>query len=134
MSKIGNLRHRIQLQTYTEMQDSYAGTLKTWTTLMTMFAEIVSVKGYVTFQTQQIEEKTTHRITIRDPRPELIVTSELWILMESRRFRIRNVQNLFEKNRFLVLTCEEVFHAQQPFIVNSSTVGQPLEMDLPLEN
>jgi len=129
--KISRLRHRVELQRYNEVQDSGHGTIKTWTTFDTVFAMIESVKGYVTFQTQQIEEKITHKITIRY---HDYVTSENWILMNSRRFRIRNVENLLEKNRFLVLLCEEVFHARDYFRVGVNAVGDALEFDLPPEN
>ena len=129
--KIANLRHRIQLQTYKEVQDADNGTIKTWTTVSTVSAEIVAVKGYVTFQTQQIGEAVTHKIMIRY---QTLVTTENWILMESRRFRIRNVVNLAEKNRFLVLLCEEVFHAEQPFETGFSKTGDALKQDLPAEN
>lgn len=131
--KIGNLRHRVELQTYKEAQDAYHGTYTTWTTIRTLSAAIESVKGYITFDTQQINETITHKIMIRF-QPDLVITSENWLLMNSRRFRIRNVQNLFEKERFLVLLCEEVFHAQQPFETGLSHTGDPLIQDLPADN
>jgi SPP1 family predicted phage head-tail adaptor len=131
MTNIANLRHRVQIQKYTETQDNQSGTVKTWTTLMTVFAEVKSVTGYVTFNSQQIEEKITHTIRIRW---QSGITSENWLLMNSRRFRIRNVQNLFEKNRFLILMCEEVFYASTSFEVNDNSIGDPLVSSLPAEN
>jgi SPP1 family predicted phage head-tail adaptor len=129
--KISRLRHRIQLQKYAEIQDNNTGTIKTWTTFATVFADIEPVKGYVTFDTQQIDETVTHKITIRF---YPAITSENWILMNSRRFRIRNVVNMLEKNRFMVLLCEEVFHASEPFLVSANAIGDALVEDLPEEN
>lgn len=131
MTNIARLRHRMQLQTYSEIQDDTHKTLKTWTTLSTVFAEIVPVKGYTTFNTQQIEQTITHKITIRY---QDFITSELWLLMNSRRFRIRNIRNILERNRFLEMLCEEVFFASDDFTVDSDAVEQPLRQELPAED
>lgn len=131
MSNIGRMRHRMQIQRYSEVQDNSHGTTKTWTTISTVFAEMVAVKGYTTFDTQQINEAVTHKITIRY---QPYITSELWLLMNSRRFRIRNVRNLSERNRFLELLCEEVFHAFDNFTVDVDAVEQPLRQDVPEED
>ncbi len=128
MTNIANLRHRVEVQTYTERQCGDSATLKTWNTIMTVFAEIISVKGYITFDTQQINEAITHKVTIRY---QSGITSENWLLMNSRRFRIRNIQNLVEKNRFLVLLCEEVFRSTDPFLISESAIGDSLQDDLP---
>ena len=63
--RIGDLRHRIQLQRYTEKEDSGHGTIKTWETIATVYANIIPVNGLVTFDTQQIDKKITHKIIIR---------------------------------------------------------------------
>lgn len=131
MSNIGRLRHRVQIQSYSEVQDSTHGTIKTWTTLYTVFAEIVPVKGYTTFDTQQINEAVTHKITIRW---QPYITSELWLLKDSRRFRIRNIRNLLERNRFLEMLCEEVFYGLDEFVVDTDAVEQPLSQELPPED
>lgn len=131
MSNIGRLRHRVQIQSYSEVQDSAHGTIKTWTTLYTVFAEIIPVKGYTTFDTQQINEAVTHKITIRW---QPYITSELWLLKDSRRFRIRNIRNLLETNRFLEMLCEEVFYGLDEFAVGADAVEQPLSQELPPED
>lgn len=128
--KIARLRHRIEIQTYTETQDDTISTIKTWNTIMTVWAEIQSVSGYVTYLTQQIDEKVTHKFIIRY---QPYITSENWILMDSRRFRIRSVTNYLEKNRFLELACEEVFLAQEYFQAGVNKVAEPLEQNLPNE-
>lgn len=109
MMDVGSLRDRIQLQTYTEVQDpATSGTLKTWTTIATLWANLSAVTGYVTFQTQQISEKVTHKIILRYYSG---MSSEYWVLFNNRRFRIRNVMNIDERNIAMQLLCEEVFQA-----------------------
>jgi len=128
MSSIGVLRNRISIQSYKEVQDSTFQNNPVWTTLQTVWAKIETPKGRSYFNGQQTDEKITHRITIRY-QPN--ITSELWLLMESRRFRIRMVKILNERNRFLIMDCEEVFIAQTPFTSDQSTVESPIEQNLP---
>lgn len=123
---IGDLRHRIKLQRYTETIKSMHGTNKYWETFATVFAEIIPVSGYVTFDTQQIEKKVTHKIRIRNY-PNL--NSEHWILFGARRFRIRNVSKELEQNKFMILLCEEIETLRDYFEVGVDQVGEPLVQD-----
>jgi SPP1 family predicted phage head-tail adaptor len=125
--KIGRLRHVIALQDYSEIQDSMNGTIRKWVTTQQVFAEIIPKKGYINFMNQQLETATTHEITIRY---QPYITSEKWIQFQNRRFRIRNVTNLLEKNRFLILKCEEVFYAEEYFEVGQASVGDPLTTEI----
>lgn len=131
--RIGELRDRIQIQTYKEVPDGAAGTIRTWNTVITVFAKVEAVKGNVTFLSQQIDQKYTHKIKIRW-QPHGAVTSENWVLMNSRRFRIRNVQNPDERPLFLILLCEEVFYGMTPFETGISAAGDPLEQSLSSDN
>lgn len=121
--EIGKLRHRVQIQSYSETQDATHRTYKTWTTVLTVWADIEPVKGLVTFDTKQIGEGVTHKITMRY---QEYVTTERWIYFESRRFRIRAVRNLQERNRFLELLCEEDSLALDNFETDIDRVGNPL--------
>ncbi len=121
--EIGKLRQRVQIQTYSEIQDATFKTLKTFTTIATVFAEIKPVKGYVTFDTKQIDQTVTHKVTIRY---QPYITSENWLYMNSRRFRIRSVRNIDERNRYLELLCEEDSLAFDNFEVNDEAAGDPL--------
>jgi SPP1 family predicted phage head-tail adaptor len=121
---IGSLRLRVQIQTYTEAQDNTHRTIKTWTTVKTVWADIQPVKGLVTFDTKQIGEGVTHKITVRY-QPN--INTEHWLYMNSRRFRIRSVRNLQERNRYLELLCEEDSLAIHNFTVNEDAVENPLQ-------
>lgn len=127
--KIARLRHPVILQKYFETQDSTVGTVKKWQAIQSVFAEIQQVKGYVTFNSQQIEQAITHHITIRF---QPFITTENWIQFNTRRFRIRSVENLLEANRFLLLKCEEVFIATESFAVGQGSVGDSLNQEITL--
>lgn len=122
---IGNLRSRVKIQTFEEeQQENTAKTLKTWTTIKTVWANVAPVKGYVTFDTKQIGEGgVTHKIIIRY---QPFITTEHWILLESRRYRIRSVRDIEERKRYLELLCEVEFLATQSFEVDVNTVDNPL--------
>jgi SPP1 family predicted phage head-tail adaptor len=121
--EIGKLRHRVQIQSYSEMQDSTHKTLKTWATTHTVWADINPVKGLVTFDTKQIGEGVTHKIIIRY---QPYITSENWVYFNSRRFRIRLVLNIQERNRFLELLCEEDSFAFSHFEADENAAGDSL--------
>lgn len=123
MTKIAKLRHRVQIESFTETEGSGYTTNKVFTPIMTVFAECMPVSGYVTFMAQQIGQNITHKFMMRW---QPYVTSENWILMDGRRFRIRSVKNYLEKNRFLELMCEEMFFAYDEFRVSENAVGDPL--------
>lgn len=132
MSNIGRMRHRISLQSYSEMQDSTFQTVPTWTTITTFWGEVVATKGRVYFNGQQTDEVITHKITMRYQNSNVPITTELWLLFRNRRFRIRRVKDILERNRFLELMCEEVFLAQSNFTSGSGTANEPLNQ--PIEN
>jgi SPP1 family predicted phage head-tail adaptor len=120
---VGKLRHRMDLQYYTETQDATYRTLKRWITVARIWGEIEPVKGLVTFDTKQMNETVTHKITIRYRES---ITTENWLYMDSRRFRVRFVRNLKETNRYLELLCEEDGYAMQNFETEISTVEEPI--------
>ncbi len=104
----GALRHAIIIQS---LADTPTGTTTgsdittTYTNLYTLRARIEALKGTVYFDTKQIGEGITHKITIR--KYSSAITTEHWILWDSRRFRIRAVRDLFERKRWTEFLCEE---------------------------
>lgn len=130
MSNIGRLRHRVTIQKYSEVQDESFQTIPVWTNVTTAWAQIEAVKGRVYFYGQQVDETITHKILIRYQSSNINITSELWLLFHNRRFRIRAVKNLLERNRFIELACEEVFLAQSDFASGSGTANEPLNQPI----
>lgn len=123
--RIGALRHRIDIQQYTEVPFGLAETSKTWTTLTTRWGNVEPLKGLVYFDTQQIGKGVTHMITIRYDK-QLAVTTENWILFRGVRYRIRSVRNPLENRRYLEMLCEVEFQAIDNFEVSADTVSDPL--------
>lgn len=103
--KTGHLRHRIALQTYAEAPTGSYDTSKTWTTIASFWGIVEPVKGLVYFDTKQIGEGVTHKITVRY-NPAYPISTEHWLLYDGRRYRVRSVVNTLERDRFLELLCE----------------------------
>lgn len=124
MIDVGQLKHRMQLTSYSEIQDDTHKTMKSWPLISYVWAYIEAVKGLTQFDTKQIGEGVSHKITIRY---RANVTSENWLYMKSRLFRIRHVRNLEERNILLELLCEEDFTLVDSFLVSQNRVGDPLK-------
>lgn len=112
MISIGELRKRVAIQTYTETESGTYKTSKVWVTVVTVFGQLSPVSGLTAIDTMQIGQKVTHKVYIRFY-PN--VTSENWLLIEGRRFRIRTVINIEELNQFLELLVEEAFPSSHNF-------------------
>lgn len=103
---IGQLRHRITIQDLVSDPDASVSVDETYQDVATIWAKVQTLAGVERFDNRQNAFSPTHRFTIRYF-PGL--TSEQWISYDGRRFRIRSVQNFLERNRFLILECEEAF-------------------------
>lgn len=122
---IGNLRHRIAIQTYTEIPLGTSEVQKSWSTIDNCWANIEALQGLTYFDTQQIGKGITHKITIRY-NPQINVTAENWVFYMGKRFRIRFVKNIDERRRYLELLCEVEQLAIDNFEVGDEAVGDPL--------
>lgn len=109
---IGLLKHNVAIQTYTEGELSAYKTNKTWTSIAIVKGKLETVNGLITMDTMQINQKITHKVYIRYY-PNL--TTEHWLLINLRRFRIRSIINKWELNKLLELFCEEVFPESKTF-------------------
>lgn len=121
---IGNLRHRIRIlrKQEIETEDGFT-TMTTYPIVATVWANIESVKGLVRFDTKQVGEEITHKITIRN---YPLVTSENWLQYINRKFNIRFVRDADERKQYLELLCQEVFMDDSEFIVGENVAGDPL--------
>ena len=105
----GKLRHRIEIQDYTETQDLVTGAVtKTWGTIATVWASIepLSVKEFIAAQSEQ--SKVSLRVTIRY-RSDMQPNMRLYHTATGRTFEIEGV--LADKNsglEYLTLPCSEL--------------------------
>ena len=63
--RAGRLRHRVNLQQQTQVQDQYGGFTTTWTTVDTVWGAIEALRGKEFFEVGQTNSEVTARVVIR---------------------------------------------------------------------
>ena len=101
---IGMLRHQVALQKPTNTTDAGGGATKSYTTLATLWASIKPVSGSEKYRQGQVQETATHQITVRFRSD---IGTNYRIVYESRNFNIKHIRNIDERDRYLLLICNE---------------------------
>lgn len=101
---IGHLRHKVELQSPSHATDAGGGAVKTWTTLAHLWAKITPVSNNESVRQGKVQESITHNVTVRFRSD---IGTNYRLLYESRAFNIRGIRNIDERDRFLLLICEE---------------------------
>lgn len=101
----GQLRHRIELQSYTDQPDGAGGFVRSWLTIAQIFASVepVSTSRQIIAGTPQMSGIYQIIIRYRDD-----VQMDQRFVLEGRLFRIRSVMDIDTSKRFLSCRCEEV--------------------------
>ncbi len=100
-----DLRHRMTVQTLSQVGDGQGGFTETWTDGATLSAKIEPSKGWERFQAQQVATPVTHTITTRY-RTDL--TTQHRLKLGSRVFRIKELLNVEERNQWLRIKAIEL--------------------------
>lgn len=104
---IGNLRHRITFQEESLITDAGGGQALSWANISTdptVWAEIRPLRGSEALRAEQLEDKVTHKITVR---ARTDITAAMRITFGSRAFNIRSIRNLEERDKFTEIMVEE---------------------------
>ena len=100
----GELRHRVTIQWPTKAADEAGGFSTTWADLATVWAAIEPLSGRERFHAQSQNMSVSHRVRMRFLAG---VTAEHRVIFGGRFFNVRSVINQGERNRWLILDCEE---------------------------
>lgn len=98
------MRHRVTIQSVSQASDSQGGYTDTWTDGDTVFASIEPIKAWEKMQAQQMQVPVTHKITMRY-RSDVTAASRL--KFGTRIFWVKEVINVEERNRFLIIKAQE---------------------------
>jgi SPP1 family predicted phage head-tail adaptor len=107
--QIGLYRQRISLQAQVETKDSYGQPVKSWQTIQSFAAEVRFLRGQELINVAQKWATATHIISCRwqgasfDPQ----ATMRVMLGKDGRIFNVLNFQNVEERNRQCIFTCEE---------------------------
>jgi len=103
MSKIGQMRHLVTIQSTSNSADGGGGYTQSWSTVEAVYAAIKPASGRESYRQGQIQDDTTHEITIR----HRAMNANYRISFDSRLFNIKSIKNIDERNRYMVLSCTE---------------------------
>ncbi len=106
--KAGELRHRVKIQKLDEAQGGTGEILKgdaDWTDFAEVWAAIEPLQGRELFIAQQISAEVNSRVKFRFLKG---VVPRMRILFGTRKFDIKAVINLLERNREMQALCKEL--------------------------
>ena len=99
------LNKRVTIEQATQVKGASGGLTETWATVATVWAAVRNYSGNERRATtnggQVAEARTEFRIHYRAD-----VSAEMRILYNGAIYNIRHVNNLFESNRWVILTCD----------------------------
>lgn len=103
-SRVGDMRHRVTLQSRTLSRDDRGGATPTYADLATVWAAVEPVAGKEAWQAQQAQSNVTHVVTIR---AYAGLTPRHRVKFGSRLLNIDSIANLEERGRYMELQCVE---------------------------
>lgn len=101
---LGALRNRVTLQEESRAIDTGGGYTLTWSDVVTVWARVEPLAGGERLRAMQLEDKISHRVTIRH---RTGVSAGMRLLHENRAFNIRSVIDPDERKHWLELMCDE---------------------------
>lgn len=101
----GKYRHRVEIQAPAKSYDSEGQQLTTWTTVATVWAEIIPLTGREYFQAKAVNAEITHRVVMRYRRG----MKTTWrLLYGARALEIISIADAEENHVESELLCREV--------------------------
>lgn len=101
--RIGELRHRVQIQRATETRQSNGGVTQSWATTATVWAAIEPITGREGWISEQVRSVATHKVTMR----YTAITTAERLLFGTRVFSITAAVNVDEANHITQLAVTE---------------------------
>ena len=98
------LKQRVTIEQQSLTPDGLGGATRSWSTLATVWAEVVPMSGREALFAFRLESPVTHRVTMRY---RADVKADMRLNYESRILTIRAVINRGEENRYLEILAEE---------------------------
>lgn len=106
--RTGKLRHRIDIQRYTVIENELGDQLEYWDTIAYAWAAIEPISGQEFWEAARIAAEVTHKVTMRLPGVTIKQVSPAdRIAFGSRILEIESILDIEERGRELVLLCKE---------------------------
>jgi SPP1 family predicted phage head-tail adaptor len=103
--RAGKLRHRLQVQSYVEVQSASGEQAKKWETVATVWGSVEPLNGRELFAAQQVQAEVTHTIRLR----HVSLDPAQRILFGTRIFNLSSIMNKEERRVELsIMAMEQV--------------------------
>ena len=104
--RIGPLRHRVTIRTYTKTRDGYGAEIETWADFADVWASVEPLIGREYMAAKQITAEVSHKIRMRYIEGLLPTMTIAW---GDREFEIVSIINVSERNKeILIMATEDV--------------------------
>ncbi len=103
----GRLRHRLEIQTATEVRDDIGGVRFDWLPLRTVWGSVEPLRAKELFEAQKIEGRLSHRVTLRDY-PSFSQQWRLRLVPTTRIFQVHSTRDIEERGRMLEVLAMEI--------------------------
>lgn len=100
----GDLRHFVEVQERTDVPDSSGGRARTWVKFADVWCAIKQLSGKELKQYEQLNEVKMKKFVTRYYEG---INEKMRLVYHNKEFNIRNVDNLEERNEWLVIMAEE---------------------------
>lgn len=101
----GNLKHKIEIQSYSETSNDFGELVKGYSIFKTAYASITPISGKEYFASKQVNAEISHKIECR----YLVgVKPTMRIVYGDRTFNIESVLNIREENKTLQIMAVEI--------------------------
>lgn len=100
---IGELRHRVAIQTIVQSAGSGSTLSRSWSTDATVWAKIEALSERAQLAAVNRGEGGTHRFTMR----ARTMGAEKWLLFDDRRFKVLSWRDPDERGIYVEVTAEE---------------------------
>lgn len=97
-------RKRVTVQNASRVSDGQGGFTESWPDGSTVWAAVEPLKGYEKFQAMQMQSPQTHKVTMRYTAE---VTAASRLTLQGRVLWVKEVLDVEERNRFLIIKAEE---------------------------
>lgn len=104
MIQSGRLRTRVDIQQPVRTPDRAGGVTQHWSTMTTVWAEVLPISGKEVFEQMKLQSKISHKITIRY---RAGVTGGMRLKAGGTLYLIKAIINPRNLNESLELYCEE---------------------------
>jgi len=100
--RAGKLRRRVAIQSLTETKDTYGEPIKSWTTVYTVYAQVLPLRGDERAQNQQLMSRADTKFRIRY-NSDMTITTKHRLVYDGDNYDITAILEIGRKEGWEIL-------------------------------